>query len=172
MRRMIDVDIFQQDVTQGNTTTKTIYFGKQSNDGYVAPKDKAYEKIEIKRAEISERAEIGPDLQTDPYAYVDLTITNNGFTTRCYEPFSLIDDKTLAYYNQNKPTTLYFNIYDAMNNPYGITNTVISIGDNKYVWNDDSEAYVLQGTFVAKTGLDNCYIVAADDNKICTLYFA
>ena len=172
MRRMIDVDIFQQDVTQGNTTTKTIYFGKQNNDGYVEPEDKAYEKIEIKRAEISERAEIGPDLQTDPYAYVNLTITNSGFKTRCFKPFSFIDEATLAYYNNNKPSTLYFNIYDAMNNPYGITNTVIYIGDNKYVWNDDSEAYVLQGTFVAKTGLDGCYIAVSDDNNICILYFA
>ena len=172
MRRMIDVDIFQQEVTKGNTKTKTIYFGKQSDDGYVEPEDKAYEKIEIKRAEISERAEIGPDIQTSPYAYVDLTITNNGYYSKCLAYFSIIDDATLAYFNQNKPSTLYFNIYDGVYNPYGITNTIISIGENKYVWDADSEAYVLQGTFVAKTGLDGCYIDVSDDSKICSLYFA
>lgn len=172
MRRMIDVDIFQQDITQGYTKTKTIYFGKQSNNGYVENNDKAYEKIIIKRAEISERAEIGPDIQTDAYAYVDLTITNNGFSSKCLAFFSIIDEATLAYYNKNKPSLLYFNIYDANNNPYGITNTVIFIGNNKYVWNQDNEAYILQGTFVAKTGLDDCYINVADTNKICTLYFA
>lgn len=172
MRRMIDIDIFQQNVTKGYTKTKTIYFGKQSKDDYVELEDKAYEKIEIKRAEISERAEIGPDIQTSPYAYVDLTITNNGFLTRCLAHFSIIDDATLAYFNRNKPTSLYFNIYDGVNNPYGITNTIISIGNNKYVWNGDSETYILQGTFVDITQLDGCYIFASDDNKRCNLYFA
>ena len=172
MRRMIDVDIFQEDVTKGNTKTKTIYFGEKSKDGYVEPEDRAYEKIEIKKAEISGRAEIGPDIQTDAYAYVDLTITNNGYAGRCLAYFSIIDDATLAYFNRNKPSTLYFNIYDGGNNPYGVTNTIISIGKNKYVWNGDSETYVLQGTFVDITQLDDCYIVASDPTKRCEPYFA
>lgn len=172
MRRMIDVDIFQEDVKKGNTKTKTIYFGKKSADGSVEPEDRAYEKIEIKRAEIAERAEIGPDFQTDPYAYVDLTITNNAYDGRCLAFFSIIDDATLAYFNKNKPSTLYFNIYDGGNNPYGVTNTGIVIGENHYVWNADSEAYVLKGTFVAITKLDGCYIAASDPTKRCEPYFA
>lgn len=172
MRRMIDVDIFQEDVTQGNTKTKTIYFGKKSKDGYVEPEDRAYEKIEIKRAEISERAEIGPDIQTSPYAYVDLTITNNSYAGRCLAYFSIIDEATLAYFNKNKPQTLYFNIYDGKNNPFGVTNTHIFIGENYYEWNADSESYILDNTFVAITKLDGCYIVASDPTKRCEPYFA